>query len=147
MIAKAKTISYGSISIDYITRMGKAEIVKLNHLPKDVEVEAWWVHMQAHQMRFQYKRSKHRPMKNFMIRIEISPAKEEKVSLLLIGKSLLMTSSRLSMLLTSQIGLVASLLQVPTSPTLNTSSPSIAIVSRASSTCILTAIELTWRET
>ena len=77
MIAKARSISHGSISIDYITRMGKAEIVKLNHLPKDVEVEAWWAHMQAHQMRFQYKRSKHRPMKNFMIRIEISPAKEE----------------------------------------------------------------------
>lgn len=33
--------------------------------------------MQAHQMKFQYKRSKHRPMKNFMIRIEISPAREE----------------------------------------------------------------------
>lgn len=77
MIAKARSISHGSISIDYITRMGMAEIVKLNHLPKDVEVEAWWAHMQAHQMKFQYKRSKHRPMKNFMIRIEISPAREE----------------------------------------------------------------------
>lgn len=77
MIAKARSISHGSISIDYITRMGMAEIVKLNHLPKDVEVEAWWAHMQAHQMNFQYKRSKHRPMKNFMIRIEISPAREE----------------------------------------------------------------------
>ena len=77
MIAKARSISHGSISIDYITRMGMAEIVKLNHLPKDVEVEAWWTHMQAHQMKFQYKRSKHRPMKNFMMRIEISPAREE----------------------------------------------------------------------
>ena len=77
MIAKARSISHGSISIDYITRMGKAEIVKLNHLPKDVEVEAWWAHMQAHQMKFQYKRSKHCPLKNFMIRIEISPAREE----------------------------------------------------------------------
>ncbi len=77
MIAKARSISHGSISIDYITRMGMAEIVKLNHLPKDVEVEAWWAHMQAHQMKFQYKRSKHRPMKNFMMRIEISPAREE----------------------------------------------------------------------
>ena len=77
MIAKARSISHGSISIDYITRMGMAEIVKLNHLPKDVEVEAWWAHMQAHQMKFLYKRSKHRPMKNFMIRIEISPAREE----------------------------------------------------------------------
>ena len=77
MIAKARSISHGSISIDYITRMGMAEIVKLNHLPKDVEVEAWWAHMQAHQMKFQYKRSKHRPMKNFMMRIEISPAMEE----------------------------------------------------------------------
>lgn len=33
--------------------------------------------MQAHHMKFQYKRSKHRPMKNFMMRIEISPAREE----------------------------------------------------------------------
>ena len=77
MVAKARSISHGSISIDYITRMGKAEIVKLNHLPKDVEVEAWWAHMQAHQMRFRHKRSFHRPMKNSMIRIEISPAREE----------------------------------------------------------------------
>ena len=77
MIAQAKSISHGSISIDYITRMGKAEIVKLNHLPKDVEVEAWWAHMQSHQMKFRHKRSPHRPMKNFMIRIEISPAREE----------------------------------------------------------------------
>ncbi|MBO4821532.1 MAG: relaxase/mobilization nuclease domain-containing protein [Prevotella sp.] len=77
MIAKAESISHGSISIDYITRMGKAEIVKLNHLPKDVDVEAWWAHMQAHQMKFRHKRSKNRPMKNFMIRIEISPAREE----------------------------------------------------------------------
>ena len=58
MIAKARSISHGSISIDYITRLGMAEIVKLNHIPKDVEVEAWWAHMQAHQMKFQYKRSK-----------------------------------------------------------------------------------------
>ena len=77
MVAKARSISHGSISIDYITRMGKAEIVKLNHLPKYVEVEAWWAHMQAHQMRFRHKRSSHRPMKNSMIRIEISPAREE----------------------------------------------------------------------
>ena len=77
MVAKARSISHGSISIDYITRKGKAEIVKLNHLPKDVEVEAWWAHMQAHQMRFRHKRSSHRPMKNSMIRIEISPAREE----------------------------------------------------------------------
>lgn len=77
MIAKARSISHGSISIDYITRMGKAEIVKLNHLPKDVEVEAWWAHMQAHQMRFRHKRSPHCQLKNSLIRIEISPAREE----------------------------------------------------------------------
>ena len=77
MIAKARSISHGSISIDYITRMGKAEIVKLNHLPKDVEVEAWWAHMQAHQIKFRLKRSPHRQLKNSLIRIEISPAREE----------------------------------------------------------------------
>ena len=77
MIAKARSILHGSISIDYITRMGKAEIVKLNHLPKDVEVEAWWALMQAHQMKFRHKRSPHRQLKNSLIRIEISPAREE----------------------------------------------------------------------
>ena len=50
MVATANTISHGSISINYITRMGKAEIIKLNHLPHDVEVQAWWAHMVAHQI-------------------------------------------------------------------------------------------------
>ena len=77
MVAPANTISHGSISINYITRMGKAEIIKLNHLPHDVEVQAWWAHMVAHQMAHRDKRSKHRPLKDNMIRIEISPAREE----------------------------------------------------------------------
>lgn len=79
MVATANTISHGSISINYITRMGKAEIIKLNHLPHDVEVQAWWAHMVAHQIAHRDKRSKHRPLKDNMIRIEISPAREETV--------------------------------------------------------------------
>lgn len=49
MIAQGKSIAHGSVSINYITRLGKAEIVKLNHLPSDIEVQAFWAHMKAHQ--------------------------------------------------------------------------------------------------
>lgn len=77
MIAKAKSISHGSVSLDYITRHGTAQIVKLNYLPKNVEVEAYWFHMKANQLKYEYKRSKNHPLKNDMIRIEISPSREE----------------------------------------------------------------------
>ena len=50
MIAQAETISHGGISINYITRLGKAEMVKLNHLPSNVEVQALWAHMKAHRL-------------------------------------------------------------------------------------------------
>lgn len=144
MIAKARSISHGSISIDYITRLGMAEIVKLNHIPKDVEVEAWWAHMQAHQMKFQYKRSKHRPMKNFMIRIEISPAREETEGFTLADwKKLAEDFIKAFDAIDLSKRLAAPPLLVLTSPTPNTLSLSIVTVSRASSTCILIVIALT----
>jgi hypothetical protein len=35
MIAKAKSIAHGGVSLGYITRQGTAQVVKLNHLPED----------------------------------------------------------------------------------------------------------------
>lgn len=79
MIAKAKSISHGSISIDYITRLGEAEIVCLNHLPPDVEPSAWYFHMMAHQKSCHHL-PRGRPLKNSILRIEISPSPEESVN-------------------------------------------------------------------
>ena len=76
MIAKAKSISHGSISIDYITRMGEAEIIALNHLPDDVESSSWYYQMMLHQ-RTSHSLVRGRALKNSMIRIEISPSPEE----------------------------------------------------------------------
>lgn len=77
MIAQAETISHGGISINYITRLGKAEMVKLNHLPSDVEVQALWAHMKAHRLMHIDKRDKGHPLSRDMIRIEISPERED----------------------------------------------------------------------
>ena len=77
MIAQAETISHGGISINYITRLGKAEMVKLNHLPSNVEVQALWAHMKAHRLMHIDKRDKGHPLKRDMIRIEISPERED----------------------------------------------------------------------
>ncbi len=79
MIAKAKSISHGSISIDYITRLGEAEIICLNHLPKDVEPSAWYYHMMAHQKSC-HRLARGRPLKNSIIRIEVSPSREESIN-------------------------------------------------------------------
>ncbi len=76
MIAKAKSISHGSISIDYITRLGEAEIICLNHLPSDVEPSAWYYHMMAHQKSC-HRLARGRPLTNSIIRIEVSPTPDE----------------------------------------------------------------------
>jgi len=77
MIAKANAISHGSISINYITRMGTANVVMIKFMPEDTPAEAIWNHMQAHRLAFQHKRSVRKPLKDDTIRIEISPAREE----------------------------------------------------------------------
>ena len=76
MIAKAKSIAHGSISIDYITRLGEAEIIALNHLPDDVEPSTWYYQMMLHQQT-SHRLARGRPLKNTIIRMEISPSREE----------------------------------------------------------------------
>ena len=77
MVAKASSISHGSVSINYITRMGMADIVRRNCLPENIEAEAIWSHMQLHRLEFQHMRSSYKALKNDTIRIEISPSVEE----------------------------------------------------------------------
>ena len=76
MIAKAKSISHGGVSLGYITRQGKAQVVKLNHLPEDASPQAIYGYMKLHQ-KLREEEFQRRPLKNNMIRMEISPSKEE----------------------------------------------------------------------
>ena len=76
MIAKAKAIAHGVVSLNYITRKGDAPVVKLNHLPSDATPQAIWAHMHLKQM-LREQELQCRPLKNNLIRMEISPSKEE----------------------------------------------------------------------
>ena len=76
MIAKAKSIAHGGVSLGYITRQGKAQVVKLNHLPEDASPQTIYGYMKLHQ-KLREEEFQCRPLKNNMIRMEISPSKEE----------------------------------------------------------------------
>ncbi len=76
MIAKAKSIAHGGVSLGYITRQGKAQVVKLNHLPEDASPQAIYGYMKLHQ-KLREEEFQRRPLKNNMIRMEISPSREE----------------------------------------------------------------------
>lgn len=75
MIAKAKAISHGANSMRYVVNKDKSDIIKLNMLPDNVAAESLWSRMLLHQAKFMGERSK--PIKNNMIRIEVSPTAEE----------------------------------------------------------------------
>lgn len=76
MIAKAKSIAHGGVSLGYITRQGKAQVVKLNHLPEDASPQSIYGYMKLHQ-KLGEEEFQRRPLKNNMIRTEISPSREE----------------------------------------------------------------------
>ena len=75
MIAKARAISHGANSMRYVVNKDKSDIIKLNMLPDNVAAESLWSRMLLHQAKFIGNRP--RPIKNNMIRIEVSPTAEE----------------------------------------------------------------------
>lgn len=77
MIAKAKAIQHGHNAINYAVNKEQAEIIRLNFLPQDITPDAMWLRMMAHQKLHENKHSSRRPLKNNMIRIEVSPRPEE----------------------------------------------------------------------
>lgn len=77
MIAKAKVIQHGHNAINYAVNKENAKIIKLNFLPQDITPDAMWQRMMLHQNLYEHQYNKHRPLKNNMIRIEVSPRKEE----------------------------------------------------------------------
>lgn len=77
MIAKAATISHGGNAVRYSVNKDKAEIVKVNFLPDDISAEAIYQRMVLKQKEFASTINKGRPLKRNVIRMEISPTKEE----------------------------------------------------------------------
>ena len=77
MIAKAGTISHGGNAVRYSVNKDKAEIVKVNFLPDDISAEAMFQRMVLKQKEFSSIINKGRPLKRNVIRMEISPTKEE----------------------------------------------------------------------
>ena len=77
MIAKAATISHGGNAVRYSVNKDKAEIVKVNFLPDDISAEAMFQRMVLKQKEFSSIINKGRPLKRNVIRMEISPTKEE----------------------------------------------------------------------
>ncbi|MFQ9295545.1 MAG: relaxase/mobilization nuclease domain-containing protein [Bacteroides fragilis] len=77
MIAKAATISHGQNAITYSVNKDRAEIVKVNHLPDNISPEAMYRRMMLHQQKFAAQLHRRRPLKETVIRIEVSPAEEE----------------------------------------------------------------------
>ena len=77
MIAKAATISHGGNAVRYSVNKDKAEIVKVNFLPDDISAEAMYQRMVLKQKEYASTINKGRPLKRNVIRMEISPTKEE----------------------------------------------------------------------
>ena len=77
MIAKAATISHGGNAVRYSVNKDKAELVKVNFLPENISAEAIYQRMVLKQKEFASTINKGRPLKRNVIRMEISPTKEE----------------------------------------------------------------------
>ena len=77
MIAKAATISHGGNAVRYSVNKDKADIVKVNFLPDDISAEAMYQRMVLKQKEFSSSINKGNPLKRNVIRMEISPTKEE----------------------------------------------------------------------
>ncbi len=77
MIAKAAVIAHGANAVRYATEKDKSEIVKLNRLPDGVPPEGIWPRMIIHQKQFEDRLNRYRHLKNNVIRIEVSSARDE----------------------------------------------------------------------
>ena len=77
MIAKAATISHGGNALRYSVNKDRADIVKVNFLPDDISSEAIYQRMMLHQKQFAPMVNHGHPLKRNVIRMEVSPTKEE----------------------------------------------------------------------
>ena len=77
MIAQGEAIAHGATAIDYSMSKDKAQIVKVNDLPDNIEPLAMWSRMMQLQHYFMKDKGNRKPIERKALRFEISPTIEE----------------------------------------------------------------------
>lgn len=77
MVAEAISIHHGANAVRYAVDKDRADLIKANFLPEGISAEAMWQRMDLHLTMVASDNPKRRPLKNTVIRMEISPTKEE----------------------------------------------------------------------
>ena len=77
MIAQGEAIAHGAAAIDYSMNKDKAQIVKVNDLPDNIEPLAMWSRMMQLQHYFMKDKGNRKPIERKALRFEISPTVEE----------------------------------------------------------------------
>lgn len=77
MIAQGEAIAHGAATIDYSMSKDKAQIVKVNDLPDNIEPLAMWSRMMQLQHYFMKDKGNRKPIERKALRFEISPTIEE----------------------------------------------------------------------
>lgn len=77
MIAQGEAIAHGAAAIDYSMGKDKAQIVKINDLPDNIEPLAMWSRMMQLQHYFMKDKGNRKPIECKALRFEISPTIEE----------------------------------------------------------------------
>lgn len=77
MIAQGEAIAHGAAAIDYSMGKEKAQIVKANDLPDNIEPLAMWSRMMQLQHYFMKDKGYRKPIERKALRFEISPTIEE----------------------------------------------------------------------
>ena len=77
MIAQGEAIAHGAAAIDYSMGKDKAQTVKINDLPDNIEPLAMWSRMMQLQHYFMKDKGNRKPIERKALRFEISPTIEE----------------------------------------------------------------------
>ena len=77
MIAQGEAIAHGAAAIDYSMSKDKAQIVKVNDLPDNIEPLAMWSRMKQLQHYFMKDKGNRKTIERKALRFEISPTIEE----------------------------------------------------------------------
>lgn len=77
MIAQGEAIAHGATAIDYSMSKDKAQIVKVNDLPDNIEPLAMWSRMMQLQHYFMKDKGNRKPIERKALRFEVSPTIEE----------------------------------------------------------------------
>ena len=76
MIAQGEAIAHGAAAIDYSMGKDKAQIVKINDLPDNIEPLAMWSRMMQLQHYFMKDKGNRKPIERKALRFEFSPTIE-----------------------------------------------------------------------